>query len=279
MYSQSSFGILLTSVRQSNGFAVIEVIFFRQNTSDVQCLSRCAAIMTAAFPSRSGRQTNFKLPVNTFLPLTEARKVPLLQMSRSHALGHANAITWTFPPRCCWLREPLLCTFPCPLLLLPTVLSYLLLSSSSCCHSVTLHLLTPLSLAPSARLSPPATTFLKNEGKLSLLSAAFFFSPLSRFMHRPCLCAVVGVLVSVSCFVLPRDTLVSRCGNSISGASLKSTCVCLRCSKTANFLIWNNVALHIQHVHRSSLSPSLSLSPLPLSFSLFLLFNLQMMAD
>lgn len=155
--------------------------------------SHWAPIMAAAYRhAQTGKQTSncwstlFSSELKLFnIP---PKKVASLEMSRSHALGHANAITWTFPPRCCWLRNPLLCTFPCPLLLLlppslPTVLSYLLLSSSSCCHSVTLHLLTPLSLAPSVRLSPLATTSSWKMRGNYLLCQLRFFSPLSVFMH------------------------------------------------------------------------------------------------
>lgn len=164
------------------------------------------AIMTAAFRhAQTGEQTS-KLLLDTLLPLTAAFCKDLTwQKKRSCLKCHAHmlsAMQMRSPGRsrraavgsgtCYCVSSPVLSSSVPPSIppSLPTVLSYLLLSSSSsCCHSVTLHLLTPLSLPLSPRLSLPlralsplATTSWKMRGNY-LVCQLRFFSPLSVLMH------------------------------------------------------------------------------------------------
>lgn len=230
------FDFLLTSVQLNIKLAANKFIFFyfyfSKNTREVKCskiqgllgLDLSAGNHDRCLPSRSDRRTNFKTAARHSSPpnrgilqrLNVAKKAVLLKMSRSHALGHANAITWTFAPSCCWLRNLLLCIFPCPLLLRPslhpTIPPYrpvlspaVLLLLLPLCHAPPPHTsvaaAVPPSLSPSARPVSSGHHLLKNDRKLSRLSAAFFFSSV-------CFNAFCIGSASASRFVLPRDTLV-----------------------------------------------------------------------
>lgn len=238
-----------------------------------QTFSRWAAIMTAAFRhAQTGKQT-----LNCRLPTLFSRRLKhflIFSTFKKNMWPCLECHAWCSRPcRCDHLDVPstlLLAQEPVTVYLLlssppppprslhpslPTVLSYLLLSSSPCCHSVTLHLLTPVSLAPTARPSPLATASWKMRGN-------YLFRQLRFFSH---LCLFSCVLRRRVCGGLllcsPRRHFgFFYAATAVTPALWSPSVFVLRGSETANFLPGNKGSLHIQHVHRNSLSVQASLS-------------------
>lgn len=166
------FDPLLTSVQLSISLAENEFIFFSRGAPERSRVPKSTAslgwiqdqaTMAAASRHAQDEQTNFKLLLDTFLPPPKRSTLHRPNVAKRSGLAQSATLTCSRPCKCrhlgrcrraavgsgaCYCApSPVLSSSVPPSL--PTVLSYLLLSSSSRCHSVTLHLLAPLSLSPS----------------------------------------------------------------------------------------------------------------------------------